>query len=112
MVSTAIGSGNDSLQSARANHDEPLGTTNGTECSLAVADGVTIASDVAPHDGMVIVFLPSGTFRVRMDVGAVATANDPAYIGPWVWHWEITGGERVSLRGDASSGTATVCMAK
>lgn len=98
------------LPAVISDHNKPLGTTNGTLASLLVPSGTSIESDVAPHDGMVAVFIPAITVRVRKEANALANVNDPAYVGPWVWHWPIKGGERISLLGDGDTGTATVAM--
>jgi len=91
-------------------HTAQLGSAG---AELTISNGSANNSQAAPSRGVVILALPSATVvRLRIGAGAVAVATDSMYLGPAVYHFPILLGERVSVYGDASSGTATVAMAR
>ena len=79
-----------------------------------VTSGVVSAqSDPAPRNGMMIVGLPNGfDCRLRIDDDPTALATDALYLGPNVWHFPVSRGERISFFGGSITATVTVCMAK
>jgi len=98
------------LPTIAPDHENKLGSSG---ADVSIPSGSAVNSDPAPHDGTVLVFIPSGVLaRVRIGASAVAVATDAAYPGPDVWTFPIKEGQRVSLYGDGSSGTGTVCMGR
>lgn len=111
-ANTGYGSGGDDLQCVAPDHDNQLGTLNGSGTSLTVPDGSTIESDPAPKDGIAIVTIPAIVVRVRVGNNAIATANDQAYIGAYTWPMPISAGDRVSFYGDGGTGVVSIGLSK
>lgn len=109
-ANTGIGSGGDDLQCVAPDHNNQMGDVTGAD--VIVSDGSANESAVAPADGIVIVTIPAITVRIRIGASVTAGANDQAYIGADTWHFPITEGDVVSIRGDGGTGTATVSMAR
>ena len=92
----------------------------GTRAAHAVSNGASAESDVAPRDGIVLVFIPpnatgvAGTDAARVVVGAGVTAvvTDMIYPGPWVYPFPIKRGERVSIFADGVNLACTIVMAR
>lgn len=92
----------------------------GTRAAHSVSNGAATSSDVAPRDGIALVFIPSsatgisGTDAARVVVGldVTAVATDAIYPGPWVYPFPIKRGERVSIFGDGAAIECTIVMAR
>jgi len=91
-------------------HTAQLGSSG---ADITISNGSANHSTAAPRRGVVILTLPSSAIvRLRVGAAVVAVATDAMYLGPAVYHLPILAGERVSIYGDASTGTATVTMAR
>ena len=90
---------------------DQLGTSG---CNIVVTTGVVSAqSDPAPRDGIAIVGFPNGfDAHLRIDTDPTALVTDALYLGPNVWHFPVSKGERFSFFGGSATGTVSVCMAK
>lgn len=98
-------------QAIGPSHTEQMGV--GTGADHSVPNGSAAHSGTAPRDGVVVVSIPSGlTVRARVGVDVVAVATDQQYFGAAVYTWPIRKGERVSLYGDGTTGTATISMGR
>jgi len=101
------------LPAVGPDHTATMGTNAG-EADIVVPNGDSIESRVAPHDGLVIIYIPTNLI-VRMRVGPEGTeavATDPAYPGPGLYHFRVRKDEIVSFYGSSGTETATICLAR